>query len=229
MEPIDKLKGIFRPSESGADASFSRAVAGRLPRYYRYLRMLLESGRGRICSSELAAFLGVSASQVRQDFNRFGDFGQQGYGYSVKLLYERVGDLLGVNDGFRAVIIGAGNLGRALAGSPLFEQRGIVRLCLFDCDPAVVGQVINGLPVYDVATLEDFCSAETVDFAVLATPPEAAHALAERLAALGVRGILNVTGVELAKTGGCLVENVHLADPLMQLCYDIKHGEEGEA
>lgn len=229
MESIDKLEGTFAKtrSEEAGPTAVSRAVVGRLPRYHRYLRMLIESGCGRISSSALSALMGLSASQVRQDFNCFGGFGQQGYGYNVKYLYGEIGDLLGVNEGYRAVILGAGNLGRALAGTHMFERRGVTRLCLFDCDAALVGRSIYGLPVYDVATLEDFCRAERVDLAVMATPPEAAPALAERLAAAGVKGILNFANTELTDVGGCLVENVHLSDPLMKLCYDMKHREEG--
>ena len=232
MEHIDKVIGTFEKTDEAPAPEtpyVSRAVVGRLPRYHRYLRMLIEEGRGRISSSELSALMNVTASQIRQDFNCFGGFGQQGYGYNVKYLYGKIGELLGVNEDYHAIIIGAGNLGRALAGTHMFERRGITRLCLFDNHPDVVGGEIYGLPVYHIDTLEQFCRERRVDFAVMTTPREVAPAIADRLARLGVRGILNFANVELAVShGDVVVENVHLSDPLMKLCYDLKHrkGEE---
>ena len=202
----------------------SKAVIKRLPRYRRYLEDLMKKGVDRISSNELSNLIGYTASQIRQDLNNFGGFGQQGYGYNVKYLYGKISELLGVNEGYRMVIIGAGNLGRALAGTHMFERRGIERVCMFDNDPAVVGQVMFGLQVYHIDRLEEICLAEGVDFAVMTTPREVAPAIAERLSALGIKGILNFANTELAVTRpDIIVENVHLSDPLMKFCYDLKH------
>ena len=128
----------------------------------------------RVSSSELSSMMNVTASQIRQDLNCFGGFGQQGYGYNVKFLYGKISELLGVNEGYQTIIIGAGNLGRALAATHMFERRGITRLAMFDVSPTVVGRAICGLPVYHVDDLEHFCAENRVDFAVLTTPYEAA-------------------------------------------------------
>ncbi len=230
MERIDKVIGTFEKTDEAPcvdSTRVSRAVISRLPRYHRYLRMLIEEGCLRISSSELSRRMNVTASQIRQDLNCFGGFGQQGYGYNVKYLYGKISELLGVNEGYRMVIIGAGNLGRALAGTHMFERRGIERICMFDNDPAVVGQVMFGLPVYHIDRLEEICRGEGVDFAVMTTPREAAPAIAERLSSLGIKGILNFANTELAVTNpDIIIENVHLSDPLMKFCYDLKHKRE---
>ncbi len=229
MEHIERVVGTSLKADGAgqrqSQVRVSRAVIARLPRYHRYLRVLLESGRGRISSAELSAMMHVTASQIRQDMNCFGGFGQQGYGYNVKYLYNKIGELLGVAENYQTVIIGAGNLGRALAGTHMFERRGITRLCLFDCDAAVVGQRIFGLPVYHIDTLEEFCRANRVDFAVLTTPREVAPDIALRLSALGVSGILNFANTELPELPHTLVENVHLSDPLMRLCYALRQSD----
>ncbi len=212
--------------ESGAAIVVSPMVIRRLPRYYRYLRVLLESGCGRISSSELSEMMGVTASQIRQDLNCFGGFGQQGYGYNVKYLYGKIGELLGVQEGYHTIIIGAGNLGRALAATHMFERRGITRLAMFDNNPDVVGSEIHGLPVYHIDRLEEFCETNRVDFATLVTPREVAPAIAERLAAIGVKGIWNFANTEVRpKSGNVIVEQIHLGDSLMKLCYDIKNSD----
>lgn len=232
MERIDQVVGTFEKTDESPSPDLphvSRAVVSRLPRYHRYLRMLIEDGRLRISSFELSKLMGVTASQIRQDFNCFGGFGQQGYGYNVKYLYGKIGELLGVNEDYHAVIIGAGNLGRALAGTHMFERRGITRLCMFDVSPEVVGKQIYGLPVYHIDELEAFCRENRVDFAVLTTPREVAHAVAQRLSALHVKGILNFANLDLKMPNeDVFIENVHLSDPLMKFCYDLKHsrGEE---
>ena len=225
MEHYEKTDN-FIPSQremESAPIDVSPMVIRRLPRYYRYLRVLLESGRGRISSSELSEMMGVTASQIRQDLNCFGGFGQQGYGYNVKYLYGKIGQLLGTEEGYHTIIIGAGNLGRALAATHMFERRGITRLAMFDCDPAVVGTEIHGLPVYHIDRLEEFCETNRVDFATLTTPREVAPAIAERLAAIGVKGIWNFTNTEVQpKDKSVIVEQIHLGDSLMKLCYDLK-------
>ena len=137
------------------DRNISDAVIKRLPRYYRYLRELLSHGRTRISSAELAGIMNVTASQIRQDLNCFGGFGQQGYGYNVEKLYTQILDILGANNGYTAVIIGAGNLGRAIVRSPMFERRGVRVMAMFDTNPAVTGDAVAGVTIYPSSELGD--------------------------------------------------------------------------
>ena len=207
----------------------SSAVIKRLPRYFRYLRMLLNENRLRISSNELAERMNVTASQIRQDLNCFGGFGQQGYGYNVTYLYGKISEILGVNENYHAVIIGAGKLGQALAGSPVFTKRGVEVCAMFDVDPAVIGKHIDDVPVLDVDRLEDFCRENEIDIAVLTLPASEAHAAAERLASCGVKGIWNYTSTELFSSDhGITVQNVHMGDSLMMLCYEIREKDEDD-
>lgn len=204
----------------------SSAVIKRLPRYYRYLRQLLADDIRRISSGELSKMMNVTASQIRQDFNCFGGFGQQGYGYNVKYLYTKIGELLGVTSGLRAVIVGAGNLGSALASSPIFERRGITLTALFDNDSALIGTEKYGFPVYDINSLESFVKENGIDIAVITVPRDVAPKMAEKLAEYGVRGLWNFTSAELDVTKyGVEAENVHLGDSLMTLCYKVTNKE----
>ncbi len=201
----------------------SPAVIKRLPRYFRYLRELIRNGRLRISSSELSALMHVTASQIRQDLNCFGGFGQQGYGYNVNYLYANICEILGVGEGFNAVVIGAGNLGKALVHSPMFEKRGVNILGLFDVDPAVIGRTIGDARVYDMAELEGFCAHHVVDIAVLTLPKNRVPEISERLCALEIPGIWNFTGSEPeALSSGAIIENVHIGDSLMTLCYELR-------
>ena len=228
MESIDKVHGTFdkRPIDIKAVPS---AVIKRLPRYHRYLGDLLRDGRGRISSAELSKIMDVTASQIRQDLNCFGGFGQQGYGYNISYLHSKISELLGVTQGFNAVIIGAGNLGRALAATHMFERRGVTRLALFDSNPDIIGKKIYGVPVYDVRELHDFCTSNKVDIGVLTVPKEAAREVAETLAGAGVCGIWNFANMELSSPSeSVIVENIHLGDSLMTLCYEIKTAKEKE-
>ena len=206
----------------------SPAVIKRLPRYFRYLRELLRNDILRISSGELSKLMHVTASQIRQDLNCFGGFGQQGYGYNVKYLYGKISEILGVTQNYSAVIIGSGNLGRALASSPIFEKRGVKLTALFDVDPDVIGTEISGYTVLSMDTLEKYTSENPVDIAVLTTPKEVVRETAERLAALGVKGIWNFASREIELPGSdVIIENVHMGDSLMTLCYEInrKNGE----
>ena len=223
MESIDKVRGTFGARADAIKPSVPTAVIKRLPRYHRYLGELLREGVLRISSAELSKIMEVTASQIRQDLNCFGGFGQQGYGYNVKHLYGKLSELLGVHEGYRAVIVGAGNLGRALAATHMFERRGVERIALFDVDPAIVGTEIYGIPVYHFDTLCDFCKREGVDIGVLTVPKEAAKEVVGILVAAGVRGIWNFANMELSSPApDVFVENVHLGDSLMNLCYEIK-------
>jgi redox-sensing transcriptional repressor len=222
MESINKLSGTFgKRLEIKADVP--PAVIKRLPRYHRYLGELLREERYRISSAELSEIMGVTASQIRQDLNCFGGFGQQGYGYNVKYLHGKISELLGVSEGYRAVIVGAGNLGRALAATRMFERRGVKRLAMFDVNPEVVGTEIYGIPVYHVSTLSEFCRNENINIGVLTVPKEAAYDIALTLKDAGVMGIWNFANMELSlKCEVPIIENVHLGDSLMTLCYAIK-------
>ena len=208
-----------------AKKEISQAVIQRLPRYYRYLEDLMDQGIERISSNELSKRMKLTASQIRQDLNNFGGFGQQGYGYNVKYLYSKISEILGVDEGYRAIIVGAGHLGLALVGSPMFQKRGITLTALFDVSPAIVGAEYGVLRVYHVDRLAEYVRQNDVDLAVLTLPRAYAKETAEKLAALGVRGILNFTNVELdlAHTSTA-VQNVHIGDSLMQLTYKMRAG-----
>ena len=230
MERIDKISGTFEKRISDAKTAVSSAVIKRLPRYHRYLGDLLREGILRISSAELSRIMNVTASQIRQDFNCFGGFGQQGYGYNVKYLYGKISELLGVNESFRAVIVGAGNLGRALAATHMFERRGVKRVAMFDVDPSLVGTKINGIPVYHISELGDFCKKEKVSIGVLSVPKEAAHEVSEVMVNAGVKGLWNFANMELKlDRDDVIVENIHLGDSLMKLCYEIKTKSENTA
>ena len=228
MEHIDKIHGTYERKIAEARPSVSPAVIKRLPRYHRYLGDLLREERYRISSAELSKMMNVTASQIRQDLNCFGGFGQQGYGYNVKYLHGKISDLLGVNNGYNAVIVGAGNLGRALAATHMFERRGVNRLALFDSNPNIIGTEIYGIPVYSVDTLASFCREHSVNIGVLTVPKEAAYEVAVVMADSGVSGIWNFANMELKLPyhEEVIVENIHLGDSLMTLCYEIKSKNE---
>lgn len=207
----------------------SAAVVRRLPRYHRFLGDLLRKNELRISSARLSLLMGVTASQIRQDLNCFGGFGQQGYGYNVRYLYEQIGELLGVSEGYRAVIVGAGNLGRALVSSHMFERRGVVRTAMFDTDENVIGRTFGGIPVYNVQGLEEYVRSARIDIGVLTTPKDAAEGEARRLATAGVKGIWNFSNQELTLPDypDVIIENMHMGDSLMMLCYAMKEKEDG--
>lgn len=198
-------------------------VVKRLPRYYRYLRELLNQDIKRISSSALSKMMKVTASQVRQDFNFFGGFGQQGYGYNVEYLLNEIGDILGLNDGVTMIIIGAGNLGRALANHNSFAKRGFTLVGIFDNDNRIVGSSINGIKVMSDGEIESFVQENNVDIAILTLPRSAVHDMAKRLAGCGIKGILNFSYSELDMPLDIPVENVHLSDTLMTLSYKVKN------
>ena len=206
------------------------AVVRRLPRYHRFLGELLKKGQGRISSARLSELMGVTASQIRQDLNCFGGFGQQGYGYNVEYLYAQIGELLGINEEYTAVVLGAGNLGRALMNSHMFERRGVTRLAMFDTDPAVIGKSFGGIPVLPLSELDAFAASRRIDIGVLTTPKDAAESVARQLAALGVRGIWNFSNMELTLPDypDTFIENIHMGDSLMLLCYAMKSEQKGE-
>ena len=228
MESIDKVKGTFDiKNRDNVKPNVSDAVIKRLPRYHRYLGDLLADGRLRISSAELSKIMNVTASQIRQDLNCFGGFGQQGYGYNIKYLYGKISELLGVTQGFKAVIVGAGNLGRALAATHMFERRGVERVALFDVNEEIVGTEIYGIKVYHTDELFEFCQRHKVDIGVLTVPKDAAYHVARTMASAGVKGIWNFANMELSlEDKSVIVENIHLGDSLMTLCYEIKDARE---
>ncbi len=216
--------------KSAAHPNVSPAVIRRLPRYFRYLRELIREGKTRISSGEFSAMMNVTASQIRQDLNCFGGFGQQGYGYNVNYLYAKICELLGVGAGFSAVIVGAGDLGRALARAEMFSKRGVDVVAMFDVDPNLIGKVKGGIKIRDAREIENFCKEVPVHIAVLTVPKDQAEIVAERIIALGVHGLWNFTGKELSyDPAETVVENVHLGDSLMILNYRLCEQSKGNA
>ncbi|MEE1023611.1 MAG: redox-sensing transcriptional repressor Rex [Acutalibacteraceae bacterium] len=210
-----------------ANYKISKAVIKRLPRYYRFLNMLYDSGVTRISSGELSKRMGLTASQIRQDLNCFGGFGQQGYGYNVLLLRDQIGDILGLNAHFSAIIIGAGNLGRAIAAHMDFEKRGFNLIGIFDQKESCVGQIVRGLPVRNSNGLDEFCREYHPDIAVLCIPDEHAQKLVEQLVRLGVKGFWNFSHYDIAMQFPEIpVENVHLGDSLMTFCYKVNEAKQ---
>ena len=203
----------------------SQAVIGRLPRYFRYLGELKDEGIERISSQELSAIMKVTASQIRQDFNNFGGFGQQGYGYKVEYLYEEIGKILGLHKTHNLIIIGAGNLGQALANYMNFERRGFLFRGIFDNNPALFGKRIRDLEVQPMEELETFVKENEIDIAVLTIPKDSALEVAERLARQDIKGIWNFAHIDLNLSKEIQVENVHLSDSLMKLTYNINRYE----
>ena len=204
----------------------SQAVIGRLPRYFRYLGELKDEGIERVSSQELSDIMKVTASQIRQDFNNFGGFGQQGYGYKVEYLYEEIGKILGLDKKHHLIIIGAGNLGQALANYMNFERRGFLFKGIFDNNEALYGKRIKDLEVRPMEDLEAFVKENEIDIAVLTIPKAGAVEVAEQLVKNGIRGIWNFAHVDLNVPEEIQVENVHLSDSLMKLTYNINRYEQ---
>lgn len=202
--------------------NISMSVIRRLPRYYRFLSHLKKTGVTRISSKELSAKMGLTASQIRQDLNCFGGFGQQGYGYIVNQLCDEIGNILGISNGYKAILIGAGNLGQAIASHMSFETHGFHLVGIFDNSPFKVGTTINGVKISDISELKDFCHREKPIMAVLCIPREAATSVAEKLYDFGIKNFWNFSHFDLSiKYDDIVVENVHLNDSLMTLCYRI--------
>ncbi len=198
-------------------------VIKRLPRYHRYLEELKNLGVVRISSKELSARMGLTASQIRQDLNCFGGFGQQGYGYNIEQLYNEIGAILGLNNKSKAIMIGAGNLGHAIATHIHFDNRGFDLVGIFDNNPAVIGTKVGGKIVMSSDDLEDFCIREKPVVAILCIPAEYAAENADKLVTLGIKGFWNFTQYDLVhRYENVAVENVHLGDSLMTLCYQVK-------
>lgn len=204
---------------SNEKKSISDAAIRRFPRYYRYLGELEASGITRISSQELAEKMGLTGSQIRQDFNHFGGFGQQGYGYKIEVLREEIGKILGIDKSKNVIVIGAGNLGQALIGYAGFSHYGFKLTGIFDISEKVIGTQMRDLTVLPMEDLEDFLKTNIVDIAVLTVPASAAAEICEKLCSLGVKGIWNFAHTDLTVPSGVTVVNAHLTDSLMQLCF----------
>lgn len=203
------------------DREISRAVIGRLPRYYRYLGELLDEGVERISSSDLSKKMHVTASQIRQDLNNFGGFGQQGYGYNVKYLHTEIGKILGLTHTHNIVIIGAGNLGQALANYGGFEKSGFILKGIFDVNPRLEGVTIRGIPIRRMDELRTFIRHHKIEIAALTIPKSKAVEVADILVEGGIQGIWNFAHTDLILPENVIVESVHLADSLLKLSYNI--------
>lgn len=208
------------------EKKISKAVIQRLPRYYRYLGQLQEEEYERISSSELSDKMNVTASQIRQDLNNFGGFGQQGYGYNVKYLYDEIGKILGVDKKKNAIIIGAGNLGQAIANYSAFEKRGFVFKAMFDVNPILFGKKFRGIPVYALSQLEKFIAENEISTAVLTIPKSSVIEITNKLIEYGIKAFWNFAHIDLQLPKGIAVENVHLSESLMRLSYKLTSIEE---
>ena len=198
----------------------SQAVINRIPRYYRYISELKKQNVTRISSKNLANIIGLTASQVRQDFNCFGGFGQQGYGYNVEKLCEELEDILELRRNKTAIVVGVGNIGRALIKNFNFYNSGFRLVSCFDTNPDIIGRSINGMEIQDYKELRKFVATEKPDIAVLTLPKEVAIRVANMLVECGIRGIWNFTNVDL-NFDQIAVENIHFSDSLMRLCYEV--------
>ncbi|MBR4720493.1 MAG: redox-sensing transcriptional repressor Rex [Clostridia bacterium] len=203
------------------DKKVPEVVIRRLSRYYRYLDELDKDGKTRISSTALSKKMGVTASQIRQDFNYFGGFGQQGYGYNVQYLLAELKKLLGITNGYRLVIVGAGNLGHAIANYGGLKKRGFKLLGIFDNDKEKIGKKVGNIEISDISKIKDFISENKIDIAILTLPKDATEEVAEMLMDSGVRGFWNFSYTELKSKNEVFVENVHLTDSLMTLSFKI--------
>ncbi|MCT4631858.1 MAG: redox-sensing transcriptional repressor Rex [Firmicutes bacterium] len=204
----------------------SMAVIRRLPKYHRYLKELLEKDVKRISSKELSEIIGFTASQIRQDLNNFGGFGQQGYGYNVEELFYEIGKILGLNRTYNTVIIGAGNLGQALANYVSFEKFGFALKGLFDINPKMIGLKIRDIEIYDMDELEEFIIKNNIEIAYICTNRESAQVTAERMMDCNIKAIWNFAPVDIKVREGVVVENVHLIENLFTLSYFLNNNEE---
>ena len=199
----------------------SMAVIKRMPKYYRYLGELVKNDVDRISSKELGEKIGFTASQIRQDLNNFGDFGQQGYGYNVKELHNQIGTILGVGKEYNAVLIGAGNIGQAIANYSRFTDIGLGITAIFDANPKLVGMRIRDVEIKDIDELKEYLEENTIDMGILCVPRINAQKVCDVLVNGGVKGIWNFTPIDLHVPETVKVENVHLSESLLTLVYQM--------
>ncbi|MBQ8217157.1 MAG: redox-sensing transcriptional repressor Rex [Oscillospiraceae bacterium] len=208
----------------------SNNVIRRMPRYLRMLDELMENGVNRVSSFQLGQLLGLTPSQIRQDFSCFGEFGQQGYGYIVSALRDQIASILGADRGYSAVLIGVGNIGRALMDNFCFSSWGFSLVAAFDVNPALIGTNVNGVNVYSMDVLENYLHENKVDMVVLAVPKDVAIPVTNMLTANGVEAIWNFTNVDLtAPNSTTIVENVHFSDSLLSLSYYVSERQDEKA
>lgn len=199
----------------------SIAVIKRLPKYHRYLSDLLKKDIERISSKELSEKIGFTASQIRQDLNNFGDFGQQGYGYNVKELYNEISKIIGLNRIYNTILIGAGNIGQAVANYSKFEKLGFNLKAIFDKNPKMVGLKIRDIKVDDVENISNYLDNNDIDIGIICVPVDNAQKVAETLVDKGIKAIWNFAPTDLTLPNDVTVENVHLSESLMTLCYKL--------
>jgi len=207
-------------------SSISMAVVRRLPKYHRYLGELKKNEVKRVSSQELSRITGFTASQIRQDLNCFGGFGQQGYGYNVDDLYQNISSILGLDRVYKTVIVGAGNLGQAIANYSFFAKSGFVPQALFDINPKLIGLKINDIEVRDVEELESFVRDNGIDIGIICTPKNQCQKVAETLARAGIKAIWNFAPSDINVPDDIVVENVHLSESLFTISYLLKEREE---
>lgn len=210
------------------ERQISKAVIKRLPRYYRYLGEILDSGMERISSGELSSRMKVTASQIRQDLNHFGGFGQQGYGYNVKYLHDEIGKILGIDHQHPMVIVGGGNMGQAIANYTSFERNGFIIKGIFDVNEELFGKQIRNICIRSVDELEEFVRKEQIEIAALTLPTAVAAEMADLLVGCGIKAIWNFAHIDLNVPKDVVVENVHLFDSLMRLSYNLSSYEKEE-
>ena len=197
----------------------SNAIIRRLPRYRRYLGYLQTKGIKKVSSNELSEMIGYTASQIRQDLNTFGEFGQQGYGYEVDRLYKEINKILGLDREYKTVVVGVGNLGQAITNYTYYYKIGFNIIGLFDANPKIVGNVINDVEVLDVADLEEYCKREKIDIGIICVNRENAQKVADALVSGGVKGIWNFAPIDIETPSHVAVENVHISESLHSLAY----------
>ncbi len=202
----------------------SESVIKRLPRYYRFLGELKAEGMERISSRELSERMGLTASQIRQDLNCFGGFGQQGYGYNIQLLQSEIGEILGLNTPKNTILIGMGNMGRAVTNHMNFESKGFHLIGLFDSKESLVGQIVRNQPIRSISTLDEFCRENLPKVAILCIPKEAAEGIADQLVKLGVKAFWNFSHYDIAMNHpDVVVQNMHFSDSLMRLSFKMEN------
>ena len=202
--------------------NISMAVIRRLPKYYRYINELIENDVSRISSYELSKLTGFTASQIRQDLNNFGGFGQQGYGYNLEVLREELRKILGLEDEYKSIIIGAGNLGQAIANYRNFEVRGFKTVAIFEKNPKLIGLKIRDIEVLDIDAMEEFSKKHEVDIAIITTPKEQAQEVANRVMKSGIKAIWNFAPIDLKVDEDIIVESVDLNESLHTLSFLLK-------
>lgn len=210
------------------DTKISNAVIKRLPRYRRYLNELRKKGVDKISSNEFSSLIGYTASQIRQDLNNFGGFGQQGYGYSVEGLYNEISAILGLDKQYKMVIVGAGNLGQAIANHTYYYKAGFVVCGIFEINPRLVGIKINDIEVMDYENIVEFVEENDIDIGIICTTKEAAQEVADKLCFAGVSGLWNFAPIDIETPSHVAIENVHISDSLYSLAYSMNKDKEAK-